>query len=135
MLPQGCENPLSLTMDRPWLARRGTNANTTNKCRPGAHRAPINILGIDYHQYCSSSPSMGLGQGNGAALPGFLDVCTLMINVYCNLGHGVTFIGAWVWDAFTLSAVLYMDDPDIFHMALGTTFDEEILADSSECNQ
>jgi len=30
-------------------------ANTTNKCRPGAHRAPINKLGIDYHQYCSSS--------------------------------------------------------------------------------
>ncbi len=55
MLPQGFENPLSLTMDRPWWARRGTNANTTNKCRPGAHRAPINILGIDYHQYCSSS--------------------------------------------------------------------------------
>jgi hypothetical protein len=49
------ENPLSLTMDRPWRARRGTNVNTTNKCRPGAHQAPINILGIDYHQYCSSS--------------------------------------------------------------------------------
>ncbi len=40
-------------------------------------------------------PSMGLGQGNGAAPPGFLAVSTLMINVYCNLGHGVTFIGAW----------------------------------------
>jgi hypothetical protein len=30
-------------------------ANTTKKCRLGAHRAPINKLGIDYHQYCSSS--------------------------------------------------------------------------------
>jgi hypothetical protein len=30
-------------------------ANTTNKCRAGAHQAPINNLGIDYHQYCSSS--------------------------------------------------------------------------------
>ena len=49
------ENPLSLTMDRPWWARRGPNANTTDKCRLGPHRAPINILGIDYHQYCSSS--------------------------------------------------------------------------------
>jgi hypothetical protein len=39
-------------------------------------------------------PSMGLGQGNGAVPPGFLAVCTLMINVYCNLGHRVTFIGA-----------------------------------------
>jgi hypothetical protein len=40
-------------------------------------------------------PSMGLGKGNGVAPPGFLGVCTLMINVYRNLGHGVTFIGAW----------------------------------------
>ena len=37
---------------------------------------------------------MGLGQGNGAAPPGFLAVCTLLINVYRNLaGHGVTFVG------------------------------------------
>ncbi len=40
-------------------------------------------------------PSMGLGQGNGVAPPGFLAVCTLMINVYRNLSHGVTFIRAW----------------------------------------
>jgi hypothetical protein len=40
-------------------------------------------------------PSMGLGQGNGASPPGFLAVCTLLINVYPNLvGHGVTFVGA-----------------------------------------
>jgi hypothetical protein len=30
-------------------------ANTTNKYRVGAHQAPINNLGIDYHQYCSFS--------------------------------------------------------------------------------
>ncbi len=40
-------------------------------------------------------PSMGLSQGNGALPPGFLAVCTLMINVYCNLGHRVTFTEAW----------------------------------------
>jgi hypothetical protein len=51
--------------------------------------------------------------------PGFLAVCTLMINVYCNLGHGVTFIGAWAQDAFTLSAVLYVDDSDLVQMAFG----------------
>jgi hypothetical protein len=37
---------------------------------------------------------MGLGQGNGAAPPGFLAACTLIINIYHNLGHGVTCIGA-----------------------------------------
>ncbi len=70
-------------------------------------------------------PSMDLGQGNGATLPGFLAVCTLMINVYHNLGHGVTFVGAWAWDAFTLSAVLYVDDSDLFHIALDSSeFDQ-----------
>jgi hypothetical protein len=39
-------------------------------------------------------PYMGLGQGNGTSPPGFLAVCTLMINIYRNLGHGVTFIEA-----------------------------------------
>ncbi len=72
-------------------------------------------------------PSMGLGKGNGASPPGFLAVCTPMINVYCNLGHGVTFIGAGAWDAFTLSVVLCVDDSDLFHMALGTPLDEEFL--------
>ena len=43
-------------------------------------------------------PSMGLDQGNGTAPPGFLVVCTLMINVYRNLGHGVRFVGAWTLD-------------------------------------
>jgi hypothetical protein len=70
---------------------------------------------------------MGLGQGNGVPPPGFLAVCTLMINVYRNLGHGVTFIGAWAWDAFILSAVLYVDDSDLFHMAVGMPLDEQIL--------
>jgi hypothetical protein len=72
-------------------------------------------------------PSMGLGQGNRAAPPGFLAVCTLMINVYRNLGYGVTFLGAWAWDTCTLSVVLYMDDSELFHMALETPLDEEYL--------
>jgi hypothetical protein len=78
---------------------------------------------------------MVLGQGNGAAPPGFLAVSKLMINVYRNLGHGFTFIGAWAWDAFTLSAVLYMDDSGLFQMGIQTPLDEEFFADSSECNQ
>ncbi len=72
-------------------------------------------------------PSMGLGQGNGVAPPGFLAVCTLMIDVYRNLGHGVTFIGAWAQDLFTLAAVLFVDDSDLFHMAIGMPSDKEFL--------
>lgn len=70
---------------------------------------------------------MGLGQGNGVAPPGFLAVYILMINVYCNLGHGVTFVGAWTRDAFTLAAVLYVDDSDLFHMVEGTQTDDKFL--------
>jgi hypothetical protein len=70
---------------------------------------------------------MGLGQGNGAPPPGFLSVCTLMINVHHNLGHVVTFIGAWAQDAFILAAVLYVDDSDLFHMAIRMPLDEDFL--------
>jgi hypothetical protein len=59
--------------------------------------------------------------------PGFLAVCTLMINVYPNLGHGVTFIGAWAQDGFTLAVVLFVDNSSLFHMAIGMPSDEEFL--------
>jgi hypothetical protein len=72
-------------------------------------------------------PSMGLGQGNDAAPPGFLALCTLMINVYPNLSQGVTFIGAWAQDAFTLAVVLFVDDSDLFHMTIGMPSDKEFL--------
>jgi hypothetical protein len=72
-------------------------------------------------------PSLGLGQGNCAPPPGYLAVCKLMINVYRNLGHGVTFIGAWEQDAFTLSVILYVDNSDLFHMSIGMPLEEEFL--------
>ena len=72
-------------------------------------------------------PSMGLGQGNGVAPLGFLAVCTLMINIQRNLSHRVTFIGTWAQDAFTLDAVLYIDDSDLFRMAIRTPSDKEFL--------
>jgi hypothetical protein len=43
----------------------------------------------------SLGPFHGSGPGQWCAPLGFLAVCTLMINKYHNLGHGVTFIGAW----------------------------------------
>jgi hypothetical protein len=73
-------------------------------------------------------PLMGLGQGNGAAPPGFLAVCTLMINVYRRLGHGIEFVGDWSRDAFMLAAVLYVDDSDLLHMAKGYPTNAKFLA-------
>ncbi len=72
-------------------------------------------------------PSIGLGQGDGAATSGFLAVCTLMINVYHHLGHRVMFVGAWAQDAFTLAVVMFVDDSNLFHMAIGMPFGEEFL--------
>ncbi len=71
-------------------------------------------------------PLMGLGQGNGAAPPGFLAVCTLMING--RLGHGTEFVGAWLRDALMLAAVLYVDNSDLLHMAKGYPTNAEFLA-------
>jgi hypothetical protein len=72
--------------------------------------------------------NMGLGQGNDTAPPGFLAVCTLMINVYRRLGHGTKFVGAWLRDAFMLAAVLYVDYSDQLHMAKGYPTNAKFLA-------
>jgi hypothetical protein len=77
---------------------------------------------------------MSLGQRNRAAPLGFLAVCTLMVNVYPNLGHGVTFIGAWVQGAFNLSAVFYLMTQISFTWHLEYLW-MRFFADSSECNQ
>jgi hypothetical protein len=72
-------------------------------------------------------PFHGPGPGQWCGPSSFLAVCTLMIRVYHNLCHGVTFIGAWACDAFTLSVVLYVVDSNLFHMAIRTPSDEEFL--------
>jgi hypothetical protein len=50
-----------------------------------------------------------------------------MIKVYRNLGHRVTFIEAWAQDAFTLAAVLFVDDSDLFCKAIRMPSDKEFL--------
>jgi hypothetical protein len=60
---------------------------------------------------------MGLGQGNGAAPLGSLAMSTLMINIYCQLGHGTDFMSALLRDVFMLATVLYVDKSDLLHMA------------------
>ncbi len=62
-------------------------------------------------------PLMGFGQGNGASLQGFLAVSTLLIEVYWRQGHGAQFTLGLAWDAFTIAAVIYVDDSDLLHRA------------------
>ena len=70
-------------------------------------------------------PSMGLGQGNGMAPPGFTAMSTLMINAYKSLGNGVDLHSAWSGMVFVLAAVIFVDDSDLLHMADSLSTDEE----------
>ncbi len=72
-------------------------------------------------------PLMGFGQGNGASPPGFLAVSTLLIEVYQCQGHGAQFIPGLARDAFTIAAVIYVNDSDLLHLARGTPMDAEFL--------
>ena len=73
-------------------------------------------------------PSMGFGQGNGAAPPGFLAVSTLLVEVYWRQGHGARFTPGLAHNAFIIAAVIYVDDSDLLHLAQGTPTDEDFLA-------
>jgi hypothetical protein len=53
-------------------------------------------------------PSMGLGQGNGMAPPGFTSMNTLMVNGYNSFGHGVELLSAWSGLLFILAAVILL---------------------------
>ena len=72
-------------------------------------------------------PSMGLGQGNGMAPPGFTSMNTLMINGYNSCGHGVDLVSAWSGLLIFLSAVIFVDDTDLLHMADKFMTEEEFI--------
>jgi hypothetical protein len=72
-------------------------------------------------------PLMGFRQGNGASPSGFLAVNTLLIKVYQRQGHGAHFAPGLAWDAFTIAAVINVDDSDLLHLARGTPTDAEFL--------
>ena len=62
-------------------------------------------------------PLMGFGQGNGASPPGFLAVSILLIEVYRRQCHGAQFTPGLAQDAFTIAAVIYVDDSNLLHLA------------------
>jgi hypothetical protein len=73
-------------------------------------------------------PLMGFGQGNRAALPGFLAVSTLLIEAYRRQGHGARFTPGLARDALILAAVIYVNDSNLLHLAQSTPTDAEFLA-------
>ncbi len=60
--------------------------------------------------------TLGLGQGNAVAGPGFLAVSTQIVYAYLRDGHGAQIRTIYTDRTFTLAAVIYVDDTDNTHM-------------------
>ncbi len=65
--------------------------------------------------------TLGLGQGNAAAGPGFLALSSLIINAYLRKGHGTRQVSNYSKRTLDLVAVIYMDDTDLPHMTKHVT--------------
>jgi hypothetical protein len=63
----------------------------------------------------SEDPTMGFGQGNGAAPPAFTVLSSLVVKAYRRLGHGANLSSAMLRRVFVLAAVMYVDDTDLVH--------------------
>jgi hypothetical protein len=77
----------------------------------------------------SLSPNSGLGQGSGASPPAFLALSSLIVNAYCQMGHGAWIRSSYLSRLFILAAVMYVDDRDLLHWPSSPyTNPEELVA-------
>jgi hypothetical protein len=65
--------------------------------------------------------TLGFGQANAAAGPGFLALSSSIINAYLCNGHGAWTMTSLTYWLFILAAVLYVDDADNIHMLAQAT--------------
>ena len=80
-------------------------------------------------QGTDETPLFCFGQGNDAAPSSFQVLATLMMNAYIGLGHSVIMKSAITGALFSLAAVMYVDDTDLFQVAKRRYMtDEEFLA-------
>jgi hypothetical protein len=59
--------------------------------------------------------TLGLGQGNAAAGPGFLALSSLIVNSYLHEGHGAQQVSCYTQRLLVQGAVIYFDDTDLPH--------------------
>ena len=59
--------------------------------------------------------TLGLGQGNAAAGPGFLALSSQIICTYIRDGHGSQSVTSYSSTPSNLAAVIYVDDTDLIH--------------------
>jgi hypothetical protein len=72
--------------------------------------------------------TLGLGQGNATAGPGFLAISAQIVNAYLQDGHGARTMASLSHRCFILAAVLYVDNTDNIHMmALMSATPKELI--------
>jgi hypothetical protein len=76
--------------------------------------------------------TLGLGQGNAAAGPGFLALSSLIVNAYLHKGHGTRQVLSYSQHTLVLVAVIYMDDTDLPHMTKHLTATTTELIEHSQ---
>jgi hypothetical protein len=60
--------------------------------------------------------TLGLGQGNAVAGPGFMALSTQIVNAYLWDGHELRKMTSYTFQLFILAAVFFIDDTDLIHM-------------------
>lgn len=76
-----------------------------------------------------AAPNSGLGQGNGAASPGFLALSSLIVNAYCQQGHGARVLSSFSQRLFHLTSVIYVDNTNLLHWPPSSATDPEELVE------
>ncbi len=77
--------------------------------------------------------TLGLGQGNAAAGPGFLAFSAQIVNVYLCEGHGACFQTSYTQRPFMIAAAIYVDDTDLTHMTKSiTALPSKLIAHSQQ---
>ncbi len=70
---------------------------------------------VDSYGGTALSPLTSLGQGSGASPPAFMALSSLIVNAYCQMGHGARIKLSYTSQLFNLCAVMYVDDTDLLH--------------------
>jgi hypothetical protein len=76
-----------------------------------------------------AAPNSGLGQGNGAASPGFLALSSLIVNAYRQQGHGARVLSSFSRRLFHLTSVIYVDNTNLLHWPPSSATDPEELVE------
>jgi hypothetical protein len=77
--------------------------------------------------------TLGLGQGNAAAGPGFLALSLQIVCAYVRDGHGSQTVTSYSSTLSNLAAVIYVDDADLVHTSpLITASPAELIAHSQK---